>query len=531
MAVEVKINGSVEAGPGERIIATGYSATEDSTPIDPTDTTGGVGQFNVGADETKSSPLLLRKTVDITDGSQGTTTGTIRTLASNDGQLTITADSRLNLLTATKQAQPRTGTLGSVFIYYLSLCGITSNYVVDTTIANIPVIAPGWNAVVWDQLKKLCQAYNVEVSLVSNNIVLRPLRTRIAENYRNAQQTWTLDNTELAQKIDINYYNSVYRTLTAYYPEGGWNPEVPIYQVDAGEVLEVDIPLNVSLVSVEQPNIVQNVTRDYASGSVYAVAGNDGLPITPSQWRAGGGNLKVEIGKDTRSIKLTITGASETQYAPYRIAMSAGPSDYYSSLRLRGTGVFTETKTYTVSTGANEDDTAQEVGAVVENEFINSYDQAFRAGSWAQDHWGRPALTINVSTQGINRLGDSGSYAYKTVDDADAEYAGKTVNQFDALYVGQTVDDFDQYWKDKTKNDFANQAFGNVAGARVRSGNHWFRIRTATITETGVSYTAQRDDIVDDVDSVWSGKTVNQFDAFWAGKTVDEFDLETLRAT
>lgn len=530
MAVIVKVNGSTEAAPGQRIIPTGYSASEDSTPIDPTDTTGGVGQFTVGAAETPASPLLLRKVIDINDGSQGVTTGTIRNLSSNDGALTITADSRMNLLTATKQAQPQVGTLGSVFTYYLSLCGIASNYVIDPAVASIPVVAPGWNAVVWDQIKKLCQAYNVEVSLVSNNIVLRPLRTRIAENYRNAQQTWNIDNTELAQKVEINYYSSEYRASAPYYPEGGWNSEVPIYQVDAGEVLEVEIPLNVSLVGVEQPSVVLNVPRLYDSASVYAVAGNDGLPIQPQQWLDGGGALEVSIGEDTKSIKLKITGASEAQYAPYRIAMSAGPSDYYSSLRLIGTGVFTNKQVYTVLTGASAEDTAQEIGATVENEFINSYEQAFAAGSWAQDHWGRPSHTINVSTQGINRIGESGSYAYKTVDDGDAEYSGLTVDQFDTLYVGQTVDQFDQYWKDKTKNDFANQAFGNVAGARVRSGNHWFRIRSATITETGVSYTAQRDDILDDVELLWSSKTVDQFDAFWAGKTVDEFDLETLRA-
>jgi len=137
--------------------------------------------------------------------------------------------------------------------------------------------------------------------------------------------------------------------------------------------------------------------------------------------------------------------------------------------------------------------------------------------------------SIQVSTTGINRTGDTGSYRYPTVGDFDAAHAGQTLGQVDAQYAGMTLGEFDAAQKASVAGLFVNQAFGNIAGARVADGEMMLRIRTATTTPAGVDYTAEGDTTLGDLDALWAGKTLGEFDAFWAGKTLGEAMLAPLR--
>lgn len=520
---------TITIGDAPEFNITSYSVTEDSTPIDPSDTTGGVGQFTFGIDEDDKSKFLSNKSAKLEDGSQGTTLGTIRGLSSPDGALTVTADSRMALLAVKRTAQPFIGTLEGAFVYYLGLVGIISGLVVDDSIASRPVVYQGWSGVVWDELKKLAVAERVEISLVSNNIVMRPLRQRKAEQYRDSSRTWNINSQNLARSVDIHYYSNQYKAVALAYPSGGWSPDVSVQGVDAGATTTVDVPLSVSLLSIDQPVCVDFVDRYYAASSVYTVSGNDGLPIPSAEWLAGGGSVTAAIGEDTKSVIFTITGSSDTQYAPYKIAMPSGPSDFYSSLRLVGEGVFFDDQVVTLLAAVDPDRVTQEQAPEVRNERITSLEQAQSLGLWSLKRWGSPSHTVTVASSGINRLGDTGSYRYPTIAEFNAEYAGLTVAQFNAIWAGKTIADFNEYWRAKTAGDFENQAFGNVVGSRFRLGDAMFRIRTATITAEGISYSAEEDTIIADVNAVWAGKTIADFNAEWAGQTLADFAVAPLR--
>ena len=510
-----------------------YTVQEDATPLIGDDNSGGVGQINFNVVEdpgAEGTILLLNDTVELIDPFYGRTNGDITSISTSDGVASITANSRLGRLVATRSVQPYTGTLGGAITYYFSLAGITSGFTIDSTITGRSVSYPGFTGDIWDALKQICIAQRIEISLVSSNIVVRPIRGRIAEVAANSSITWDVANGDIAQSVNVWLYNNQRKVNNLVYPSGGWTSDVTVYQVDAGQTLEVNIPVDVSLESLQQPIVQNSVAPLYSATSVYAVAGNDGLPITAAQWTATGGSLTVAIGEDTKSIDLTIVGANDPtgKYAPYRIAMSSGPSNYYSSLRIVGTGVFFDKQVYNFSTGVPSNQTATEVGAEIDSPFISTVAEAFTVGMATAQRWAGADQTMTVNATVINRKGDKGTANYPTIGQFDIENAGRTFAQFDTIWTGQTYSQFDTYWFAKVQDDFTNQAFGNVAGARYQYRYQWYRIRSASTSESGIQYQSERDTMVSDFDSAWTGKTFAQFDTRWTGKTYQDFGVISL---
>lgn len=530
MAVTLKVTGNGHFAGAETNLS-GYSVQEDATPTIGGDNSGGVGQIDFTVIEdagAEGTILLLNDTVELTDDSNGRTNGDVTSVQVNDGVASISAISRLGRLVATRTVQPFTGTLANAFTYYFSLAGITSGFTIDSTIASRSVSYVGFTGDVWDWLKQVCVAQQIEISLVSSNIVVRPIRGREAEVNKNSSVSWQVANGDIARAIRVWAYGSNRQTDALVYPSGGWNSDVPVYQVDAGEVLEVNIPVDVSIESLKQPYVVDSVDRYYTGpDSVYAVAGQDGLPIPSAQWTAWGGSITVSIGEDTRSIDVKIQGAIDPvgQYAPYRIAMSSGPSNYYSALRLVGTGVFYTKTSYDFSTGVPSDKTATEIGIEIDSPAINTIPEVYTVGIGAAQRWAGADQSISVSATVINRKGDKGTANYPTFAVFDADYAGQTFAQFDTTWTGKTFVDFNNFYYAKVADNFENQAFGNVAGARVKHRQAYYRIRSATTTEAGIQYSAERDTTFTDFDSVWTGKTLADFDTRFAGKTFADFGV------
>lgn len=553
MAVEARITGNGSyAGSSSALVD--YNATEDATPLDPALNQGGVGQLNFNVVDNPAGGAgtlsLLSDTVTLTDGSNGTTVGTVGGITVTDGIANVTADSRLGLLLATRRAQPMNASPGSIFRYYLSLAGITTNIVVEDGLDTAsPVPVQGWTGVIWDNMRQFAVATSVEVALVSNNVVIRKLRKREAVNKRNITEQINVRKGQLAQNVEINYYNNRYGSGQAY-PQGGtWREDVQVYQVDVGEILEINAPINASLLSITQPTCVSFVGR-YQTGSVYSVVGADGLPIPPAQWTENGGKLVVSIGEDTKSLDIVITGANTTQ-GPYRIAVASGPSDVYSSLRLTGTGTFFEIQTITIPTGASANETAQVVGTTVDSPFISTLDQAYSKGLITAASYGSFEQTLSVTTVGINRSEVTGSTAYPTFNQFNAgglqyngvvspAWSGKTMNEFNAAWSGKTFNDFNKYYYDLVRNNFSNQAFGNVAGARVKARDAYYRIDTADISATQVSYTAKLNTTFDDFNTVWKRApwdassvtfTFNDFEGVNKNRTFNDFNMTPLWRT
>jgi hypothetical protein len=507
-----------------------YSVTEDSTPVDPSDQTGGIGQINFTVVEDTSvlgSVLLLNDTVKLADQSNGSTQGIVSTVNAQDGVASVTADNRLIALVSIVTAQPYIGTLGGALTYYLSLVGIVTGISIDATITGRAVAYSGWTGSAWDFIKEMCTAQQVEISLVSTNIVLRPLRTRIARTTTNSGVTRNVTFGSLAQSIEIYYYNTASITNKLVYPPGGWNTSVQVYTVDAGALVEFDISLGASVSSIVQPVPALFVGPFDNSTSQYAVAGNDGLPIPVAQWQAGGGSMVVTINPDTVSAHVKLLGMADPtgQYAPYSIAVSSGSSSYYSSLRILGTGVSFTKNLINILTGAPAAMAPTAIGVTVDNPFITTLTQAYTAGMKAAQSYAGMTQTLSVNATIINRTGSKGNVNYPLFTKFTTDYTGKTFAQFDTTNTGQTFAQFDAAYFAQVQDNFDNQAFGNVGGTRVLDRQAYYRIRSGTITPSGISYSAERDTIVSDFDTVWTGKTFAQFDTKFTGKTFADFGV------
>lgn len=514
-----------------------YSAQEDVTPFDISAQAGGIGAASVSLPEPVNALYLYRLPITLIDPVQGTTTGTTTTPSSDGHTLTLPAQSRMNALSVTRVAQPFIGTLANAVTYYLGLVSITTGIVVDTSLTSISVVFPGWKDMVWTRLRDLCSAYQVEIALVSNNIVVRPARQRVAKNRRDSTVSWALDDNKIAQTIEFFYYNNRQITNELIYPLGGWTSGTQIINVDAGAVQELDVQLSpqsgaeglgTSLTSVVQPVCVSSVGETDTASSVYAVTDQAGTVVDPLTWTSGGGNIAVTINEDTQSIHIIVTGAYNVPNGPFNIAMPLTTNTNYSSLRILGSGVAYNKTKATFNTGLGADKASQVVSATIDTPFLSDWGHAFGAALWTLHVAQGAAQSITVTSKGINRSSDNGSYAYPLLSDWESHYASMTINAVDTAHAGMTLNDVEALEYTWVSNAFANQAFGNIAGARVKHSASWYRIRTATISQDNINYSADWDTTLSDWETHFAGKTINAVDALATGLTLNNLNVNPL---
>lgn len=528
MVIELSVEGKATQA-GERYELSAYSVTEESTPTVGGDSSGGTGQISFSAVD-NGLVRLFNRDIQISDQSNGKVRGTVNSISANNGIANIVADSSLGRLNANRTIAPYVGTLGGALEYYVGLAGVPAgDLLVDSTLASRPVVVPGWNGTIWDFLKQLCVAEQFEISEVSNYIVIRGLRQRELYRETDSEVSWSVANTQQARKIEVYNYNTRYGIDSLIYPLGGWSDEVQPLQVDAGKVAEYDFEVNGSLISVQQPVAVDSVPPSYDTSSVYTITGNDNRPITAAQWRAQGGKVTVEINDDLKSIHITIVGAREEKYGPYRLAMTAGDGSLYSSLRIVGTGVLWNKELITLRTGASDEDTAVEVGVTIDNPCITDYAKAYTVGMSAADRYAGAQQNLSVSSSVVNRPNETGIVYSPTFAEFNAVYGAMTFAEFNTAYGALTFEEFNELLYAMTDDRFENQAFGNVVGSRVLENNAYYRSRSATITPGGISYSAERDTTFNDFNSVWAGRTFADFNAVWAGERFSDFTVQPLK--
>lgn len=460
-----------------------YSVTEEATPTDPGSMEGGAGQVVVNFNEGVDTLRLTKEVVQFSDTyrNRGMIEGVVRELSISDGAVSMTMDSALALFNSDHVVPPQRGRLDTVLTEYCRIVGVSNTLYVHPSLASRQVVYPGWVGNVWEHLKQIMSRESAEMALIGDTITVRPIRSVEAVIDNDESRSVMINDQSTAKAVEIAYYNNRWANRDEVYPVPGEDPT--IYTVDAGETITVEVQLSASLVSVNQPTCISFVQdRPYpATDGVYSVAGNDGKPITPAQWNAQGGSVKVRLTDDPSVIEITITGASMTEYAPYRIAMTAGTGSYYNSLHITGTGVMQERKVVKIPTGASSAVTGEDVGTLVENPFVSSRAEAYSLGVRTAGAWAGVQTTTGTSTS-----------VQPTEEDA--------------------------------------QAFGNTAGARIRRGHAMYRVKHATIDPVSVAYTADIDTTVADFNEVWpAGTKVSDFNAMWSGKLVKDFNVEPLR--
>lgn len=532
MSIEVEVFGN-EQIPKHKSNVIEYSYSEESTPVIPGDTSGGAGSVSFSAlDEDGTSILFYRDTVHLVDSHNGSITGYVNAISSDSVVASYNGTSDLIRLNITRKIPYIDGTLGDIITYVFTEAGIITGFDIDDTIYSTPAISPEYDGDLWVFLKDLCTAYEIEITLLDDIITVRPLRERTIKLFDVIDEGWSVGDVNPAQSIEVNYYNYEYAPDELIYPKGGWTKDVQVYQVDAAQVLEFDIELDYYLDYVVQPQIQLFVSKDEISNSVYCVAGNDGLPIPVAMWNDYGGSIDVSI-SDTSSntIHVTITGANIPDRAPFRIGVSSGPSDYYSSLRIMGGGLSYTKQTITQSTGLTSEQTSNIVGATIDNKFITTRAQAYDAAKRAIVLYGMPKVGYSFTAPNIGDfLTAPGQIVYTHFFEYDAQVGDNSFAENDIPIGVWSFEDFDENLPSSVVDGTEFQMFGNVNGSRVKYRDSWYRVRSATITPTTVNASAEWDNLFDDFNTVNDVNEFTDFNATFDQLTFTDFSLIPMRS-
>lgn len=491
-----------------------WSVDGMSTPLIAGDMTGGAGALSFTLPEDANSRKLQGKPCLLRDPHLGETSGNLRLAGGNYVNSTITGYSKIAMLNVNRVADAYAGTLRGAILYYLGLCGVTTNIAIESSLATRNVRYIGWEGNVLDHVKDLCSAHKMELSLIGKHFAFRLAGKRWVKTLSFSEFTWDASEDQLAQNVEVAWFKTSAPANQLIYPAGGWNESVPVFQVAAGETAVYDIDLKpnaedegsigMSATSIVQPTCVTEVKREYAGpDSVYAVAGKDGKPIMPKQWTDGGGKLTVELVEGGSKLRVTIIGSQEEQYAPYQIAMTAGTSDAYSSLRIYGSGMRYTRGLLRMATGLDADRASQETAPTVENPFLNSYEAAWRAAT------------------GMLSRHSSATYSIRGTVAEVATYSAPATNYFG----GESLED-----------DPEKHAFGNLEGAIFAVDGMTFRIRSVNNRPDSITFTAEQygtgaaHAVALKLATGDTSMTAAQWNAYYAtGLTADDYNAEPLK--
>jgi hypothetical protein len=539
--------------------ALNFSVEEAATPLAAGDSTGQVGTFTVSIStpnlagssrsvnqilQTIGPSYLIGHDIRIFDSKKGFTLGAIDTanISRDGGTLSFSGTSRMGELNVFGiQAQPFTGTLSQAFTYYLGLGGITTDLFVDDEIASRSVVFPGWSGELWFHLKQMAAAQDCDISLVSGVVLLRPIRKRVASSNRDTSRSVSFQTSTLAQAIEIYQYNNTSITNKLVYPPGGWTSDVEVFNVNAGETSEYTVPLSASVSSIQPPVMQTFVEQNHNSSSVYTIVADDGLPVDPTAWVAYGGSFSLTINPDTTSLKLVLVGAvglPTTSGGPasnFSVALGSDVTgNRYSTLRVLGSGVAFDKQKKTVRTGVPSTKTATEVGVTIDNPFISTTNDLYRAGTRAAKNYSGAVPTLSGTVISVNRRGDSGNATYPTYGTVENElkstlggavtYGGVQTYYLTTLGLS-TYESVRQYWFSVFQNNDIDQVFGNVQGARVwdRKTSRWYRVRNAGLNPAEIQISSADDDLThNDVVLYFAGRTYGSVQATRGTLTYDQ---------
>ena len=500
------------AGHASNVI--NYSYSEGSTPLVPGDESGAIGDVSIEVlNENNASILLYKDDFYLQDNLHGSVLGSVENVSGSNDTVTMGGRNRLAALNVDSIIPPRTGTIGNIIEAVMNSVGEETNILKDTGLSTSTINVPGYEGDVWVYIKQLCSAYETEIAVVRDYIVIRPTRQRTIDATNIIDKSWQVQDIELAQTFDVAYYNYTPQSNYLVYPEGGWNSEVQVYSVAFGETTEFDLDLDFFLTSVQQPTVQDTVAKDYGTASVYSVSGNDNLPVSAAFWEAFEGAMSFEILGDGSRVKVTITGPTYEPLSPYSISISDG-STSYSTLRMVGTGMDFNRLLYTEYTGLTANDTALVKGEEIDNPAINTLADAKSYALSARRLYSLPTQTFSTSSRTFPRLkGSIASIFYPTFDDFDDSLpSGYSFDSFNSDYSGITFDEFTT-----SLGNVAPQGFGEVAGSRIQLDDAMYRVRSSTITPDIISIEAEFDTLFSDLNGVYGASLWEDLEPAWTG--------------
>lgn len=533
MAVTLEVTKGAFFGPDSNVSS--YSVSEQATPLDPNDSRGSVGSITVDVAE-KVGPHQSRGMIGgrgtLRDETNGYTGGRIVGVSNRDGHMGVDIDSELAFAVQEITALPFRGTIEGVIRYWFGIVGTVGGFYFDPAIPKTTFAFPGWSGDLWVNTKALLSVYRLDLSYTSGMITVRPARQRELVRYRDVSNSWDIPASEVARYVDIYYYENKWSDSALAYPVGGRSDDERVISVNYGEQTVIEVKMAATLKAVSQP-VPRMQDESPPANSGYTIIDKDGVPVDGREWEGNGGFVRAEIDPvDPSVLHITVQAMRVAERSPYRLATRMDENDY-PSLIIMGQGTFTNKSLLHLPTGADEALITTDIGATVDNPFIGSRTEAYDAGLRTARRYAGPDMNISFSSWRVNALGATDSTRQLTFDDFNAEWDARnpsaTFASFNTYWASTpNFAGFNAFYEEKYQLEYQNQAFGNVAGARMFEDDAFYRVRSATITEAGVTGTAEHDTMFGDFNSVWQNAKFNDFNARWAGKKFDDLTLAPL---
>ena len=279
-----------------------YSVTEESTPLNPADSSGSVGALTLSAPENPDAEYAVSETFTLTDPARGSVQGIVRGVATAGGRNTFTADSALGALNTDRLMPPLWGMLSDVFASMLATCGVTGTVM---TAADRYVAYPGWSGNVWEHVKMMNAATGTETALVDGVVTLRQPGTRSMDLLSLVTIGKNVSSAGAAQTVEVNNWRT---TLATESPRIAFEAE-SAYNVASGETNVFRIQIDASLSSVNNPihyaSFFDYNKRLPGEGG-YTISGSSGLPVPVKWWSDFGGSLTVKLTENPYEVEVTI---------------------------------------------------------------------------------------------------------------------------------------------------------------------------------------------------------------------------------
>lgn len=445
-----------------------YSVSEDATPLDPGDTSAAFGQVTYTA-PSEATPSKLETPETLHDPMKDVLVpATVKELTYTDGLTSVTLDGAMSALDRWRTVPPFSGTLQNYLTKVSQICGASPAITTTTGVRNRQIVAAGFENNVWEGLKEFLSANMLEAVFVGGQIRVQDPHGTVYNRKRDTAFSKTHSAVSTAEKVTVVYRDleSVgVQNFVEFYPDHDDYSE-GILSVDAGETLIIEIEVDGSVESVNQPTCLDTVrAHTYYQKGAYSVAGNDGKPILASRWTAGGGSLQVRTTSNPSVIEVILKGSKVEEYAPYQIAMTAGESSYYNSLHITGRGIRWTEREFTVYTGAPSSSGEQQSTHQIENPQILSLAQAQTAALQASNQLCGGLLTAEgdealVGPNAGDRLLLDDAY-FRTVSTNDGPHQGgyslvqdTLIGDFNKANSGMTIAQFNTKHKGKRFLDF-----------------------------------------------------------------------------
>lgn len=346
------------------------------------------------------------------------------------------------------------------------------------------------NKNMWEYLQEACSAYDKELSLVEDVIVVRATGSHSIDISNSTVPTISPNTAMSGRSVEVVYSNAESIISQEIYNAKDDNNRV--LSVKAGETITTTVEIKGTPAVVNLPVRTSGVGALNGIGQ-YSIVDSNGVPVPQETWSKYGGRVDVKLSKTVfNAIDITLTGpyssdgvfnktiingtdAAELYPSPYKLAFTADGTDY-AALSISGSGIRSIPSTLKILTGADPNKVAQDVAKTINNPFIINKEQAYDRGEWAIVNASGPRVSVSLAVP-VNNI----------------------------------------------------ESFGYGAGALFKYRDSIYRVTEASIGNLNATLSSVRHVTVNDFDTLWSGKTVGSHDTMWAGYDTADQVIAPLR--